>query len=313
MDPIADPTSQAEFMNITYKSAEDLRKVQFATPFHLTSPRSLTIISGSPQNLHLLFSQPVANVEVVRMNPQSLEQPRSPDQPVTQEQLNALMLEVQALQGALANARLLRIGMLLGAIVVVATMGWMMLHRFREFTSEHNLNRLATVASDRLEKKKDFYMRQFEQLTNKVSPAISQAFLDQARKDMPLYLKAIEKEKEPFIGNLQKKFADRLDRRYAKLKPDMEALLKKEFPELKDDKLHAALVNNLDKGMHQMLQKYYVEDLKNEVDTLYKTWDKFPPAPLPTKGQPALETQFLDSLFDLMVFKLSHYRKVASR
>jgi hypothetical protein len=232
--------------------------------------------------------------------------------PVT-EQLDGVLNELKALHAANARASTVRLLLLLVAIGVVATIGWTVVARAREFSSEKNVRKLMDVATTRLEKNKDDYMRELETLADRVAPVISEAFAEQSRRDMPQFLKALDKERGPLVDNLQATFTDKLTHRLDKMKPELEAMLLKEFPKLQDKKVKDALVANMDRAIDNLLRKYYVEDFRHEVAVMYDTWDQFPPAPAPTKAEATNEDQFLGALIELLKFKLTRGQEVAAR
>jgi hypothetical protein len=231
---------------------------------------------------------------------------------VTTGEIDALQREIHALQAALRRARLLRAGVLVAAIAVVLVVSWATLTRLRDFASERNMQALSHAASLRLDKNRDFYMRHLETLTNKVGPVISEAFLEQAKKDMPLYLKSVEAQKQPLLDNLEREFSTALDRRYGSIRPELEAILLQEYPQLKNQKLRDDLLANVDQAMQRMRKKYYVQDLHNEVNGLFSTWDQFPPAEAVGPSGVSLEDQFVAALLELLTYKLTHAQRTAS-
>jgi hypothetical protein len=234
------------------------------------------------------------------------------DSSVTSEKVAALRREIEGLQSALRRARLIRLGILVAAVLVVVAISWITLSRVQAFTDEKNLQALTDTASARLEKDSDYYLRQLQLLTDKVGPVISEAFLEQAKKDMPRYLKAIEAEKKPLLENLEREFNRKLEKRYASLRPELESALVQELPQLKGTNQLEQLVANVDRAMARLRKKYYVDDFHNEVQGLFATWDQFPAAPVPGKGEASVEDQFVGALIDLLTYKLTHAQRTAA-
>jgi hypothetical protein len=252
---------------------------------------------------HAMKNDALDPKEGERMNSQLAEKS------VTAAELDALRREVEALQGALGTARLVRLGIMGLAIVLVLVISWGTLTRVRDFVGEKNVEALTAAASARLDKNSDYYMRHFEQLTEKVGPVLTEAFFERAKQDMPRYLKAVEQEKKPLLENLESEFTKRLERRYEALRPELEAALVKELPKLKDAKLHDQVVANVDRAMRRVRQKYYIDDFRNEINGMYSTWDSFPAAPAPGTNDPSTEDQFVSALLDLLTYKLMHAQR----
>src|SRR5437879_5747735 len=76
-------------------------------------------------------------------------------------------------------------------------------------------------------------------------------------------------------------------------------LLRGGFPAAEDEKLHAAMMANLQVVVDGMVRKYYIEELKSEMLALYGLWDEFPPAPPIEKGDLPLEDQLIGNLQEL--------------
>jgi hypothetical protein len=201
---------------------------------------------------------------------------------------------------------MVRLGLFLALLVFVVVLGVVVIGKVNALTSEENLKKLADAASRRLEKKKDHYMKQLEMLVDKVQPPLTKAFMSQAQKDMPLYLKVLDKERKPLLDNLRAKFSDQLDKRYKTVQPRYEKVLAEEFPQSKDPKVRERMVANLDLAMQKLLKKYYVNDLEAEFQHLNDTWDHFPAASAPGKGELPTEEQFTAALWDLLRYRLTH-------
>jgi len=225
---------------------------------------------------------------------------------VSNEQVEAVLRETAALTAGMKRARRVRLLLLLAVVLFLGGTAWVAYGKANEFTSNKNLNHLADLARRRLEKKQDYYLKQLEGMVDKLRPPLEKAFSDQASKDAPLYLKAIEKERQPFLDNVQAEFTKRLNKRNAALEPRYIKILREEFPLLKDEKLQARMAENMTPAVEKLLKKYYVEELRDEILMLYNTWDTFPAAADPLKGEPPIEDQLMPALLDLLKHRLTH-------
>jgi hypothetical protein len=227
---------------------------------------------------------------------------------VSNVQVEGVLRESAALAAGLKKARRVRLLLFLVILVFLGASGWVAYGKANDFASEKNLKLLGTTVSLRLEKKQDHYMKELEKLVNKLSPPLTKAFQEQAKKDTPLFLKAMEKERQPFLDSIQDQFSKRLNKRLEALQPRYEALLKKEFPAFKDEKLQSRMAENLTQAVEKLLKKYYVDELHEHILLLFSTWDTFPPAAAPGRGAPPLEDQFLDALVELLIYRLTHHQ-----
>jgi hypothetical protein len=224
---------------------------------------------------------------------------------VSAEQLEAVLRETAALTAAFKRAQRIRLISFLVLVLFVAGLGWVVVAKARAFASEKNLQKIADIAGKHLEQNQEKYLKQLQMLVDRISPPITKAFYARAKKDAPQFLKTIERERQPFLDNLEGKFRDSLTRRYDKLQPRYENILKQEFPQFKDPKQQKRMQAHLQLAVHKLLDKYYVNDLRREMEKLYLTWDNFPPADV-RKGEPPLEDQFLESLMVLLSHRLTH-------
>ena len=221
------------------------------------------------------------------------------------EQLEAVIRETSALAAAFKRAQQVRLISFLVLVPFVAGLGWFVIAKAKAFASDKNLERVADIAGKHLEKNQEKYLRQLQILVDKVSPPISQALYAQAKKDAPQFLNTIERERQPFLDNLEEKFRDRLSRRYEHLQPRYERILKQEFPQFRDPKQQQRMQAHFQLAVRKLLDKYYVDDLRREMEKLYLTWDNFPAADV-KKGEPPIEDQFVESLMVLLSYRLTH-------
>jgi hypothetical protein len=224
---------------------------------------------------------------------------------VSAEQLEAVLRQTNALSAAFKRAQQVRLIAFLVLVLFVAGLGWVVVAKAKAFASEKNLEKIADIAGKHLEKNQDKYLKQMQILVDKVSPPISKAFYAQAKKDSPQLFNTIEKERQPFLDDLEGKFRGHLVRRYDHLQPRYENILKQEFPQFKDPKQQKRMQAHFQRAVQKLLDKYYVDDLRKEMEKLFVTWDNFPAADI-KKGEPPVEDQFLESLMVLLSHRLTH-------
>jgi len=221
-----------------------------------------------------------------------------------QQQIESLARECAALSAAHGRARQLRLLLTLALIVFVAIVCFAFYRLGSRIMSKEYADQLATTAETRLEKNKSNYMRHVELLVDKTSPALSQAFTDQVNKDMPTFLKLAEQERDLFAKDLEGRVGDRLRQRYEDRLDSHEKILKTEFPMSDNPAVHARMMKNLKIAVDRLLEKHYIAEYQRQLDQLFVTWDRFPPASNPGKNEPSLEEQFKGELIRLLVIKL---------
>ena len=151
----------------------------------------------------------------------------------------------------------------------------------------------------------DGHQHGFELLVKNAGPPLQEAFTEQAKKDLPEFMKKMEKEKDTLAANLEKEFSDKINAHYEKLTAQQESTLKEVFPGIKDQKTQELMLKNIDKAMQRLVKKYHVDELRKEIDDIVATWDHFPEANAPKAGEPSLEEQLIQNLLQVLALKLS--------
>ena len=164
---------------------------------------------------------------------------------------------------------------------------------------------LLSKAQQRLTERNDLIMKDVQALVDHSAPVVSKAFYEQAKNDLPAFLKAGQAERDKLVENLQERLTERLKKHHQTLLARHEKLLHEEFPAVKDEKLHVAMMANLQVVVDELVKKYYIEELQSEMKTLYATWDEFPAASPADKGDLPLEDQLVANLLELLKIKLA--------
>jgi hypothetical protein len=230
------------------------------------------------------------------------------EQQVSAAMLEAVARESAALAAAHRQARTVRLCLFLAVVAFIVVIAVYVVRKVNHLQSEENLDKMMASLQEGFGNRTDDYRRQLLSLVNKVKPELIKAVMEQAKKDQKLYKDALDKQRPIFTKNLEEKFEERINKHYASMEKEYDKILKDEFPQTKDEKLHQQAETNLKRAVKKMLQQYYVLDLKAELETLLKTWDSFPPAPGRQAGEMPLEDQFLDSLLELLTYRLTHHR-----
>lgn len=219
-------------------------------------------------------------------------------------QVEALAKESKALADALASTRSQRVILLLVLIIFIGGICLAFVRLGSQLTSKDNIDQLLQKGEKRLRDHSDKYTKHVQTLYEKTSPVLTEAFSAQAKKDLPRFIQAMEKERDTLTDNLSNQLTKKLEEKYKDVTAKHEKLLKEEFPQVQDEKLHAEMMVNIDAAVQKLVKRYYVEELKGQMQKINDAWDSFPPADTPKKDDIPLEDQFIAGLIELLKQKL---------
>lgn len=220
-------------------------------------------------------------------------------------QIASLERDAVALTAALASSRRTRLLLLLAVVAFVGITCIAFYRLFSQFIGDEQRAKLQALAEKELHDRQDYLMKEVQTLVNSSTPIVSAAFAEQAKKDLPGFMRAAGAERDALVQNLQAKLEERLHAHHEKLLARHEKMLHEEFPAVKDDKLHAAMMANLMVAVDKLVRKYYIDEMSSEMQGMYKSWDEFPIAPPRAEGDDPLEDQLVANLMELLKTKLS--------
>ncbi|HVC98420.1 MAG TPA: hypothetical protein VND64_32435 [Pirellulales bacterium] len=218
--------------------------------------------------------------------------------------IEALERQTAALSAALVQAQRVRLWITLALVAFIGLTITIFYRRAEQLNSEENRNLLAALAQKSVDDHADDFMKQLETLARAVSPVVTDAFYEQAKRDLPKYLQASERERDQLVRNLQEHLQTTLGARFDKSLVRHEELIKQEFPTADNEEIRKRMMKNVEAALQTISQKYYGKELGNQMEALYGTWDQFPPAPAPAKGEAALIDQLIGMLLELLTVKL---------
>jgi hypothetical protein len=228
------------------------------------------------------------------------------------DEMQALSRQSEAVQrasadltAALNRARGVRLCLVVAAVLLVALICFKFYSFGLEVQSPAYQSELLSISQKRLAAKSSDWSKQVETLIDKTSPALTKAFQEQINKDMPEFQKQLEKEKDTLATNLQEEFNKKVNSYYEKLQSQQEAMLKEEFPSIKDPATHEKMVKNIDKAVQNLVKRYFVDDFRKQIEEMQSTWDHFPEAERPKAGEPSLMDQFITTLLQYLATQLS--------
>lgn len=237
--------------------------------------------------------------------------------PSEQDQLIARLDELQrrteGLTAALERSRSTRRMIMLAFLifVVVALMGFYSLGN--RIQSAEYQNRLIAELQKSVETNQDSFEREATKLVQGVAPVVQTAFSEQAAKDMPLFMQVIDEQRNAMVDNLTDQMTKKIEGHHHELVRRHDKLFKEEFPAVQNAETRERMVGNACLAMDRLVKKYYVDEFKKELLAMETTWEDFPLADMPAKGEPTLEEQLKGSLMDLFAITVSRSRPVAAK
>ena len=218
--------------------------------------------------------------------------------------------ESAALAAELAAAQRTRLAITLLLLAFVAVAITAFYRQGKQLTEEPYLAQVRGLAEKSLTDHQQQYLGQLEALAKAASPALSDAFSKQAKRDLPTYLKLVEAERDQLVNNLQQRLDKKLAQRVEKSLVQHEALLKEEFPLADKPEVHQRMMENVGVALERLSKRYYADELSSEMSAFYDAWDKFPAAPKPAPGEISLEDQLIGTLLEVLTERLKSTERV---
>ncbi len=223
----------------------------------------------------------------------------------SKDEIQAVERATKELESAMARARGIRLCLGLAAVLLIALICFKFYGLGMDLQSPEYQNALLSTGQKRLAAKSDQYSKHLDLLIDKTQEPLFKAFKEQINKDAPVFMKEMEKEKDKLTANLEEKFTERINTYYEGLAKQEQEALEKEFPSIKDPATRDRMVKNVDKAVQGLIKKYYVEDLRKQIQEMQDTWNTFPAAATPKAGEPKLMDQFITTLLQYLAIKLS--------
>lgn len=224
------------------------------------------------------------------------------------QQVEILARDSAALAAAVNRGRVVRAILLLALVALLAwiitsfyKMGHMVMYGDNEYHAQ-----LKDAAQKYLDEHSGIYMDQLKGIYDNTSPAVTKAFYAQSKKDMPLFLAAVEKQRDQLRTDLETQLRDRLTKRYEKLLADRQGMIKKEMPEVTDQQQQDRIEKNMQTALNHLIKRMYLDKMDEQLQLAFADWDNFPTAPPRQTGSDSLEDELQGSLLDLLSYRLAH-------
>ena len=168
--------------------------------------------------------------------------------------VQAVQGQVAALESALSASRKSRTIILVGMVAVLAVIAYYCNDLATKLQSEEYITSLSTEAQTYLDNNSAEYMKKVQTLSEKITPVITKAFYEQAKKDTPKLTLAMNKERELLMKNVQARLEKQINDQYAKVLTDYETILITEFPKAEDDNIRRRVMANFREAMNRMVK-----------------------------------------------------------
>jgi len=219
--------------------------------------------------------------------------------------VEAVERQVAALTATLSATRSTRRLLTLGYVIFFCVFGFLFYRLVMDFQKKESLDQLVAKVQQRLQDTTlEKLKRQTMSLVDTARPVLTDAFYAQAKADASKYAEALEDERDMLMVNLQERMERQLQDHYKAILQRHEAVLKEEFPDLNDEQLNQ-MASNIEKATQQLIDEYYVERMRTELEDMFKTWDEYPIADPPGPRDIPLEEELIGLLMEILTSKLS--------
>ena len=218
--------------------------------------------------------------------------------------LDAIDRQQASLSEAIVRAGKVRRRLLLAILVFLVFFGFLFYKAAMGLVSEENLATLEKAGQESISANLGDVQREIQHLVDYASPKLKDAAVKQVEKDSKKYVEALNEQRKVLVENLQQRVEERLEEHYASLLREHQQILKEEFPDLDDEK-YALMMDNFQKALKALVQKYYAAEFERQFKIMNEAWDEFPVADFPAEGEPDLSKQIFANLLELLRIKLS--------
>lgn len=163
----------------------------------------------------------------------------------------------------------------------------------------------AAEVRQRIEEHADVIGEEAGKLAGEIAPPVADAVYARARKDYPKYIHALETQGNEFLSNLEKILVAKVKAKYRDYLIAHRDVIQEEFPEHASDRNVDLVMEDFQRTMDRIVERYYLDELRREADRTVALWDEFAPLDEPGPNEPSLEEQFVDYLADWSVLAIA--------
>jgi len=221
------------------------------------------------------------------------------------ERLDRLVETAERLRTNLAVARWIRGGLALALLLFVIITAASFINVGRQIGSEKNVTRMLDVAKVRWEARAPAFQKDVRELVERSAPVVSNAIVAQFKTDMPKLVQAAGVEGDLMASQFQEGLEERVRAKYRQLINRHLTILKDEFPEYSDERLHAQMLENLTLAVDNLVERHFVAKIEQRLKDLANNWDQFPVADRPRPDDAPLQDELLAAIAELIALRLS--------
>jgi hypothetical protein len=227
--------------------------------------------------------------------------------------LDELQRRSDALTAALDRSRQIRRLIMVAFLAFVLLAGWRFYALANTIRSKDYQDRLTAALQKSVATNQDTFSKEAQRLVDGITPVVTTAFADQSKKDLPLFMQVIDKERQALMDGLPQRMSDHVEKHHHAMLRRHEKLIQTEFPTVQNAEVRDRMMANVCTALDRLIKKYYVDEFQKEFLKMSNSWNDFPPAAAPGVGDPPLEEQLMGEMMDLVAVKMARHRSMPSK
>ncbi|MDI9446939.1 MAG: hypothetical protein GXY25_01515 [Pirellulaceae bacterium] len=220
------------------------------------------------------------------------------------KEIGAIEKEMATVKVVIRRASRTRLALLLIALALVGASIWAFYRLAMSFGSQENLNLLAEKARVRANESSKPAINHVRALAENSLPVLREAFSVQVEKDRSKYTETLTRERDLLVKTLESQLDEKIRAHFHQISLKYQAILREEFPELEDPKLLDQMYSSVVDIMERLVEEYYSDRVRNQIEEMNRMWLEFDVADLPAEGETPLEQQFMASVLHLAALKI---------
>ncbi len=196
----------------------------------------------------------------------------------------------KALRQARINLALIAL-MLLAFVAAVCYAVWFVEHRLQQKEEQT----LAAVR-ERLARDMKPISQELTDLAGEVAPPVAVAFYERLKADVPAYVHTVDQESKELTEHVQSAVRRDVRAQYHAARGRYRAILQEEFPGVTDPARLDAMMDRFEAVFQRLIQRYYVDQLRDLLTAAIRHWNAIPPAEPPKAGERPLGDQLAEDV-----------------
>jgi hypothetical protein len=204
----------------------------------------------------------------------------------------------KALGQARVNLALIAL-MLLAFVAGVCYAVWFAEHRLRQKEEQ-------TLAAVRARLARDMrpITQELADLAGEVGPPVAVAFYERLKGDVPAYVHTVDEQSKELTEHVQAAVRRDVRAQYRAARGRYRAILQEEFPEITDPARLDAMMDRFEAVFNRLIQRYYVDQLRDLLKAVIAHWNAIPPAEPPRPGEKPLGDQLAEGVAEWVRLKM---------